>query len=157
MWGAPGEFINVGPNSRLKENVWLATYGGSIDVGSRVLIGRNAVIYGHGGVRIGASALIGPNTVICASDHVFWKTGSIQTQGFTRQSVEIGENVWIGAGAIVLAGVNIAPNVVVGAGAVVTTDLATASVYAGNPARRIGALDSDRQKGPISWLPDPNK
>jgi acetyltransferase-like isoleucine patch superfamily enzyme len=58
------------------------------------------------------------------------------------RSVTIGNNVWLGGGAIVLPGVTIGENTVVGAGAVVTRDLPANVVAAGNPARIIRSLES---------------
>lgn len=55
--------------------------------------------------------------------------------------ITIGDNVWLGSGAIVLAGVTIGENTVVGAGAVVTRDLPANVVAVGNPARVIRTIE----------------
>ena len=55
--------------------------------------------------------------------------------------ITIGDNVWLGGGAIVLAGVSIGDNTIVGAGAVVTKDLPANVVAVGNPARVVRALE----------------
>jgi maltose O-acetyltransferase len=52
--------------------------------------------------------------------------------------VEIGANVWVGGGAIILGGIRIGDDVIVGAGAVVTRDVAPGATVVGNPARAIG-------------------
>ena len=49
--------------------------------------------------------------------------------------IRIGDNVWIGAGAIILPGVTIGDDAVIGAGAIVTKDIKTGEVVGGNPAR----------------------
>ena len=60
----------------------------------------------------------------------------LNKENFTAP-ITIGNNVWIGAGVIVLAGVTIGDNTVVGAGSVVTKSIASNTVVAGNPAREI--------------------
>ena len=57
------------------------------------------------------------------------------------EPITIGDNVWLGGGAIVLPGVTIGDNTVVGAGAVVTRDLPADVVAVGNPARVVRRLD----------------
>lgn len=55
--------------------------------------------------------------------------------------INIGDNVYIGIGSIILPGVNIGDNVIIGAGSIVTKDIPSNSVYAGIPARYIKTLD----------------
>jgi acetyltransferase-like isoleucine patch superfamily enzyme len=113
-----------------------------------VLVGRNAVIYGHGGVTIGADSLLGPGVVVASSDHVFWDEGPIQAQGFTREPILIGEDVWLGAATVVCPGISIDSHVVVGAGSIVTQNLVGGMVYGGVPAVQLGTI-SDRKAGSI--------
>lgn len=60
--------------------------------------------------------------------------------------IEIGDNVFIGAGSIILPNVTIGDNVIIGAGSVVTKDIMSNSVVAGNPACRICSLDAYLEK-----------
>jgi maltose O-acetyltransferase len=53
--------------------------------------------------------------------------------------VQIGEDVWIGGGAILLAGITIGDGAIVGAGSVVTRDVAAGTTVVGNPARDLTA------------------
>ena len=55
--------------------------------------------------------------------------------------ISIGDDVWIGGGAIVLPGVTIGDRAVVGAGSVVTRDIAADAIVAGNPARAVRDLE----------------
>lgn len=64
------------------------------------------------------------------------------------QVTRIGNDVWIGYGAIILSGVKIGDGVIVAAGAVVTKDLGPYGIYAGNPARKI----ADRFQNPAEQL-----
>ena len=54
------------------------------------------------------------------------------------RAVEIGEDVWVGGGAIILAGIRIGSRAIVGAGSVLTRDVAEGATVVGNPARSVG-------------------
>ena len=54
-----------------------------------------------------------------------------------RQTVHIGNDVWIGFGSIIMGGVNVAAGTIVAAGSVVTHDTEPYSIYAGVPAKKI--------------------
>lgn len=133
--------ITIGPRVRIKENVWIASYGGKVEIGLGVLVGRNSVIHGHGGVSIGPYSMIAPGCMIYSSNHVTWLGGTYESQGFIRKATVIGENVWLGAGVIVLAGAVIPDNTIVAAGAVVRSELESGFLYGGNPCRKICSLD----------------
>jgi acetyltransferase-like isoleucine patch superfamily enzyme len=148
-----GRALRIGAASRLKENVWCACYGGSIEIGERVLIGRNSVLHGHGGIVVGNQTMIGSNVTVVSSEHVYWKgSESFQSQGFTREPIVVGDNVWIGANTVVLAGSCIERDVVVGAGAVVRGTLKSGYVYAGVPAMRLKPLVEGRRPVQIHLL-----
>lgn len=67
--------------------------------------------------------------------------------GYTKiGQVIIGNNVFIGAGSIVLPGITIGNNVIIGAGSVVTHDIPDGCVFAGNPARKISSLEDYAKK-----------
>jgi acetyltransferase-like isoleucine patch superfamily enzyme len=63
----------------------------------------------------------------------------IQTQGHVAKSIEIGDDVWIGANVVVLGGVRIGRGAVIGAGAVVTRDIPEFAIAVGVPARPVGS------------------
>ena len=89
-------------------------------------------------ITIGDNVVLAPRVHILAHDA---STGLFM--GKTRAAnVAIGNNVFIGAGAIILPGVHIGSNVIVGAGSIVTKDIPDKSVVAGNPARVICTLDA---------------
>lgn len=93
-------------------------------------------------VTIGDNVTFGPNVTILSHD------ASAQVHlGYTRLGlVNIGDNVFIGAGSIVLPGVTIGSNVVIGAGSVVTKDIPDNVVVAGAPARVIKGIEEFKQK-----------
>jgi acetyltransferase-like isoleucine patch superfamily enzyme len=90
---------------------------------------------GIGGVSVGRGTMIASGVYILTTAHdsnapLMRKTG-------LHKPVFIGEDVWIGAGAIILPGVEICDHAIVGAGAVVTHDVAEKEVVIGVPARVI--------------------
>jgi maltose O-acetyltransferase len=111
-------------------------YGYQTSVGSGTFINFNCVILDVGRVRIGADVQIGPNVQILTPTHPI--DPEQRRSGLeAAKPITIEDNVWLGGGAIVLAGVTIGRDTVVGAGAVVTKDLPPGVVAVGNPARVI--------------------
>ena len=130
--------ITIGDEVRIKERSTLAAYGGFIHLGRRVLVGHGTIILGHGGVIVGDDSMISPYVIMVSSEHVAsMATEPFQDQGFTRERIEIGPNVWIGGHTSVLAGTVVERDVVVGAGSVVRGVLESGWLYAGVPARQI--------------------
>ena len=102
------------------------------------MIGQNIIDPTHcWHIEIGNNVVLAPRVHILAHDA---STGLFL--GYTKVSnVKIGNNVFIGAGSIVLPGVTIGDNVVIGAGSIVSRDIPTNSVAVGNPAKVICSLD----------------
>lgn len=109
-------------------------YGYNIALGSDVFLNFNCVILDVVKVTIGAQTRIGPAVQIYTADHP--RDADLRRTGaeFGRP-VAIGDNVWIGGGAIILPGVTIGDNAVIGAGSVVTRDVPAGAIACGNPAR----------------------
>lgn len=127
--------LSIGSRSKIKWGVLLQTYGGRIAIGHRVSIGEYTVISGHGGVEIGENAILGPRCVIHAANHIFEGAVPIRFQGETAKGVRICNDVWLGAGVIVLDGVAIGAGSIVGAGSVVTRNIPEGVVAFGNPCK----------------------
>ncbi len=84
-------------------------------------------------IEIGDDVTLAPRVHILAHDASMWKEC-----GYTQIApVKIGNNVFVGAGSIIMPGVRIGNNVIIGAGSIVTRDVESESVVAGNPAKRI--------------------
>lgn len=132
--------IRIGRACRLKENVWIAAYDGGVEIGNRVLVGRNCVIHGHGGVTLGDNTMLGPGCMVFSSDHVVSPGQIFQDLGHVDLATTIGLNVWLGAGVIVTGGSVIGNNVVVAAGSVVHGELQSGYLYGGTPARPLKEL-----------------
>jgi acetyltransferase-like isoleucine patch superfamily enzyme len=103
----------------------------SVRCGEHVLLNDRLHVAGSGGCTIGSYTYFAPDVTLLTTTHD--ATDMRELTG----PIAIGELCWIGAGAIVLPGVQIGRGAVVGAGSVVTHDVAPEVVVAGNPARVI--------------------
>jgi acetyltransferase-like isoleucine patch superfamily enzyme len=91
-----------------------------------------------GGLTIGNNVIIGPNVCISTSNHNFSDPKRlIKNQGSTPDAVVIGDDCWIGANSVIVAGVHIGTGSIIGAGSIVTHDVPAYSVAVGNPAHII--------------------
>jgi acetyltransferase-like isoleucine patch superfamily enzyme len=130
--------ITIGARCKVMRGAILWTYGGSITIGDSTAINPYCVLYGHGGLRIGSGVRIAAHVVIIPANHGIEPGEAIRHQPETRRGIVIGDDVWIGAGARILDGVNVASGSVIGAGAVLTRSTEPFGIYAGVPARKIG-------------------
>ncbi len=110
-----------------------------VRIGDNVIINQYTNIFAGGGVEIGSGTLISSHVVIISVTH---PTDTIDrfNQECIRLPIVIGQNVWIGAGAIILPGVTIGNNSIVGAGSVVTKDVPSNTIVVGSPARILRSL-----------------
>ncbi len=93
-------------------------------------------MWGAGGISIGNNVLIASHEAITSLTHD--KNAVCFRETTLRATVGIGDNVWIGADAIILPGVTVGAGSIVAAGAVVTRDVPANAVVAGVPARLVG-------------------
>jgi maltose O-acetyltransferase len=114
-------------------------YGENIEIGPGAFLNFNAVILDVGRVTIGAAAQLGPGVQLLAADHP--RDPATRRSGLESGApVAVGDNAWIGAGAIVCAGVTVGADSIVGAGSVVTRHVPPGVVAAGVPCRVIREL-----------------
>lgn len=118
-------------------------YGKNIFLGEGFYANHNCVILDAGEVHIGDRVLLGPQVQIYTVSHPLNATERATGKEFSAQ-VFIGDDCWIGGGAIVLPGVRIGARSVIGAGAVVTQDIPADSVAVGNPAKVIKQIQQQR-------------
>ncbi len=114
-------------------------YGSQITIGDRVFVNFGLTALDCAAISIGDDTQIGPHVQLLTPTHPVdpeQRRSKVEAAG----AITIGNNVWIGGGAIVLAGVSIGDNAVIGAGAVVTQDIEANSVAVGNPAKVIRRL-----------------
>ena len=116
-------------------------YGYNIKTGKNVFMNFNCCILDVVEVKIGNNVLLGPNVQIYTATHPI----DIKTRNSWLEyakPITIGNDVWIGGGAIICPGVTIGNGVVIGAGSVVTKHIPSHVVAAGNPASVIKKLNS---------------
>ena len=114
-------------------------YGSYITVGEDTFINYNLTALDVAPITIGRDCQIGPNVQLLTPTHPV-EPEPRRDKLEAARPITIGDNVWLGGGAIVLAGVTIGDNSVIGAGAVVTKDVPANVVAVGNPARVIRSI-----------------
>ncbi len=115
-----------------------------IEIGDGVQINNNAFLKSEGpGIRIGPRALLGSEVTIYDSDFHDLRAGHRRDGSPQTAAVELGRNVFVGDGVLILKGVRIGANSVIGAGSVVTDSIPADVIAAGNPARVIGPVPAE--------------
>jgi acetyltransferase-like isoleucine patch superfamily enzyme len=133
--------IQIGENVLIYPDVHLETHGNArIELGDGLVISRGAHIVAVAGVRIGKGSMIGEYTSIRDANHARDPDLPIRDAGYSAKPIEIGQEVWLGRGVAVLAGVRIGEKATVGANAVVTRDVPSGVTVAGVPAAPIVGL-----------------
>lgn len=134
-----GAFLSCGNNCTFDDDavLLLTKPHPSLKIGDFVTIGRGTIISIKDSLEIGDYTLIGPYVQITDNNHTSKRENLIKYQRSTIKKVIIGQDVWIGSGARILAGVSIGNGAIVGANAVVTHDVPNFAVVAGVPARVI--------------------
>ena len=114
--------------------------GKNIHIGKRVFINMGCRFQDQGGIYIGDGSLIGHGVVLATLNHAFPPNDRAT---MIPSPIRIGQNVWIGAGAIVLPGVTIGDGAIVAAGAVVTRDVPANTLVGGVPAKTIRTISGE--------------
>lgn len=128
---------------RIKPFAMLRTCSGTIYIGKNSSIGAHAIMHALGDIRIGEDVLISPKASIFAQNHGIKAGVKIALQPQSADPVNIGNDVWIGAGATIVGPVSIGNGAVVGAGCVITRDVPAGAVMAGNPAQLVKSRDTN--------------
>jgi maltose O-acetyltransferase len=110
-------------------------YGSNIHLGTRAFFNFNCVVLDVCEVRIGDYTLFGPGVQILTPLHP--TNAALRRRQEFGKPIEIGTDVWVGGGALILAGVRVGSRSVIGAGSVVTRDIPDDVFAAGNPCRVI--------------------
>lgn len=139
MLGRRHEGLFIGPR------VTIQLYS-RLKLGDHVSINHGCTLSCEGELEIGDHVAIGHGTSIMTTEHGYGDPAvPIKHQPVSFAKVTIGSNVWIGAQAIILAGVSIAEGTIVGAGSTVTKSVTERdTIVAGSPARKIKDRLADR-------------
>jgi acetyltransferase-like isoleucine patch superfamily enzyme len=131
--------MKVGRNPKVEPGV-IFMGAPHIEIGDDFVVSFGATVRAvDAPIRIGNQVNLGPLAAIIGANHGVAVGVPIQQQPHRSEPVTIGNDVWIGAGAIVLPGVCIGAGAVVAAGAVVTADVPPGAMVAGVPAVVIGS------------------
>lgn len=115
--------------------------GKNISFGKNVFLNTGCKFQDQGGITIGDSALIGHNVVLATLNH---DQNPANRGAVYPAPIVIGKNVWIGANAVILAGVTVGDGAIIAAGAVVTKDVPPNTVVGGVPAKIIKTVTEDK-------------
>lgn len=153
FWGGGNRNIHIGKNSTIQSNCILGCwikyadekYTPTITIGDNCNIGEHTHISAINRVSIGNGLLTGRYVYIGDNSHGGLSLEEASVPPIKRQlkskgEVVIGNHVWIGDKATVLAGVHIGDNVIVAANAVVLSDVPSNSIVAGVPAKVVKQL-----------------
>lgn len=132
----PYRHFSLGQKSVIESYSCINNAVGDVVIGNHTRIGLHNTIIGP--VTIGSHVNLAQGITVTALNHNFEAPERrIDEQGVSTQQVIIGDDIWIGANAVVLPGVTIGNHCVIAAGAVVTKDVPPHSLVAGVPAKII--------------------
>jgi maltose O-acetyltransferase len=129
------ELLGAGGDTVWMQPPFFCDYGANIELGERVFFNFNCVVLDVCPVHIGSYTLFGPAVQIYTAMHPL--NAELRRREEFGKPVEIGSDVWVGGGAIILPGVRIGSRAVIGAGSVVTREVPEGVFAAGNPCRVI--------------------
>lgn len=123
-------------------------HGYNISIGSHFYSNHNLVITDGAKVTFGDYVFIAPNCCLTTAEHAI--DAQQRKQGLeAAMPIKIGNNVWIGAGSTILAGVTIGDNAVIGAGSVVKQDIPPNVVAVGVPCKVLREItEADKTRYP---------
>lgn len=150
-WGArldvlPFNAFTVGEKTVVEAGSVINNGVGDVVLGAHSLVGlRNTII---GPVHIGNHVILAQNVVMSGLNHGYADVSQpIKTQGVITAPIVINDECWIGANAVITAGVTVGKHSVVAAGSIVTKDVPAYSIVGGNPAKLLKAYDKETE----SW------
>lgn len=138
-------FAEIGEGCYIEPPLHSNFGGRHVHFGKNVYANFNLTLVDDTHIYVGDNTMIGPNVTIASAGHPILP--ELREKGYQfNMPVHIGKNCWIGAGVIIVPGINIGDNTVIGAGSIVTKDIPANSVAVGNPCRVIREInDRDRE------------
>lgn len=148
-------FAEIGENCYI-EPPFHSNWGASnVHFGKNVYANFNLTLVDDADIYVGDNVMFGPNVTVCTATHPINAKLREKVAQYNLP-IHIGKNVWIGANAVILPGVNIGENSVIGAGSVVTKDIPTNVVAVGVPARVMREINEKDDKYYFrDWKIDP--
>ena len=138
-------FGDIGENCYIEPPLHANWAGKNVHFGNNVYSNFNLTLVDDADIYVGDSVMFGPNVTVATAGHPI-EPSLREKVGQFNVPVKIGNNVWIGAGAIVMPGVTIGDNTVIGAGSVVTKDIPANVVAVGSPCKVLREIgESDRK------------
>lgn len=122
-----------------------ANWGKNTHFGNNVYANFNLTLVDDTDIFVGDNVMFGPNVTLATAGHPINPDLRIKAAQFNIP-ITIGNNVWLGAGVVVMPGVNIGDNSVIGAGSVVTKDIPANVVAVGNPCRVMREINERDKK-----------
>ncbi len=133
-----GDQVVIGRNTRIECTGGLQSVGKGLQIGNRTTFGNDCMFGAAGGIKIGDDVVAGQFIRFHSENHNYSdRTKLIREQGVSHKGIKVGNNCWIGAGAVFLDGAELGDGCVVAANAVVTKRFPSNSIIAGVPARVI--------------------
>lgn len=130
--------IRFSHNAYIYPDLYLETQGvGSITLGDDVVMSRGVHLVSHCQITIGAGTMLGEYSSVRDANHQRCNGFALREAGFTSTPIVIGQEVWIGRGAIILPGVHIGDRATIAANSVVNRDVPAGAVVGGVPAKMI--------------------
>ena len=127
-------FAELGKDCYIEPPLYTNWGGRHVHFGDRVYANFGLTLVDDTHIYVGSYTMFGPHVTVATAGHPILP--ELRRQNYQYNApVRIGENCWIGAGAVLLPGVTIGDNVVIGAGSVVTKDIPSNVVAVGNPCR----------------------
>ncbi len=138
-------FAECGENCYIEQPFYANWGGHHVHFGSNIYANFGLTLVDDGHIYIGDCVMFGPHVTVATANHPVNPELRLKAYQYNRD-VHIGNNVWIGAGTVIVPGVTIGDNSVIGAGSVVTKDIPANVVAVGNPCRvmrEIGERDRE--------------
>lgn len=131
--------VSIGIRTMIKTSGSLGIIGKGFKMGHDSAMGNDCFVGAAGGVEIGDYVAIGQNVRFHSENHEYLNRNMlISEQGVSNKGIIIGNDCWIGAGAVFLDGVTVGDGCVIGANSLVTKDIPAYSISVGSPARVVG-------------------
>lgn len=141
----PFNRFELGDYSTIEDFCTINNGVGDVIIGRSTRVGMSNVVIGP--VSIGNDVILAQNIVMSGLNHSYEDIYlPISRQNVTTAPITIEDECWVGANAVITAGVTIGKHSVIAAGSVVTKDVPPYSVAAGNPARVIKQFDFEKKQ-----------